>query len=563
MEIRRDSFNAKKSFLGSILFFIIVATIYLCFNRTWHIDGEAFPHIQEARYIVETKNYSLIFTKGNLATYYEIESSFFSRGLYFRPFTYMFWALQFKLFGHNGYHYFILTILLFAFSTALLFFILTFLFSNTLAWFLSLSFAFHPSLAYWFGEIDCQQSQFSLLFMLLTLLFLYLYLQKTQKKYLLLSVLSFAIAIFTRETYFILPFILLFTIPFFFKSFSLKQRALIASWFLIPISLYLFIRYYCYPPSLETSPLLATQSLPSLSTIFSHIKDGIRWFIQFCYDMFWRLWFPWDTYFYFKNNNYLFYYQILKSTILSIVCIFFITNKKRTYVILFGFISLLLHWLMIASTRIDPRLHFEALPFIIITLGYLFYYSSLWKHKIIKASLLSLFSLGIIVNAHLVIKSQQKLMYHPTKFENALIEFKKNTQTLLPSTNLIILNNPQFLGRQLFYYAAKLYDYSVDRPYIRSYYSDIAIQGDFEHVDKYIKCYFSEKEVTLFSTDPSVIWFGDSLNHRQKTVSFTLINQSKIAFAIWDEKNNSINLFYIKKIPTEDSFKLEPLFRKW
>jgi hypothetical protein len=169
------------------------------------------------------------------ANYVVPEQTFFA--VLYRPVLYVFYALQYLLFGFNAYAFLGFSALLHTINAWLLFIILQGYVARFPALLGSLYFLFHLSMLNWFGWVTAQQHILALFFLLVGFIAYKKF--EASKNYMWLVLLSVSIiaSIFTRETALVIPCWALFSIIWFWKDISNKGAILCATW--LPIVGYL------------------------------------------------------------------------------------------------------------------------------------------------------------------------------------------------------------------------------------------------------------------------------------------------------------------------------------
>ncbi|MHA1693721.1 MAG: hypothetical protein ACTSUG_00550 [Candidatus Helarchaeota archaeon] len=159
--------SKRKTLILSLLIFIIVFSLLGLPYTKWSFYQEDFASVWGSQNIKLT-NWFLgkdLHLSGRPSNYISPKFSFFSA--YYRPVVFLFYYFQSLFFGANAYGYFLITILLHALNSVILFNISLYFFDYLLAFSGALFFAFHSSLIGWLGSRGAQAIYITLLFLFL------------------------------------------------------------------------------------------------------------------------------------------------------------------------------------------------------------------------------------------------------------------------------------------------------------------------------------------------------------------------------------------------------------
>lgn len=182
------------------------------------------------------------------------EQTFFS--VFYRPFSCIFFASQYHLFGFSAYGYFLTTIMLHAFNAVLFFFLMTPFIPLIPALLAALFWGFHISYYNWLGWIAGQEHIVNFTLILLLLHVLKKYFDSGKILFFVATLVTFAISLFTRETAIFFPCWIPWVIDFYQSEYKPRLNSLYynlivtGSLFIITMS-YLALRISLYP--LKTS----------------------------------------------------------------------------------------------------------------------------------------------------------------------------------------------------------------------------------------------------------------------------------------------------------------------
>ena len=398
--------NRTQILLSILLFLVVFIIIGIPWTNWWFSGEDDFCGLFLGYKTKSLKDLFYFFYEGNVSSinmvagasnysHHYIRASFLEA--YYRPLHCIGVALQFWLFGTNGYGYLLTNVFFHAVNTVILFNIFYSIINYYPAALAALTFAFHPQIAYRFGTIANFQYYINVTFFLLVLVFFKKYLD-TKKIYLyLLSVLFFILSLFTRETTIVFPAILFLgsciyptPIALNLKNFIplIIQKLKITSGFLIAALAFLMLRLYLYPLQFvlggKINFLISIQQI--ILTRFPEIQ-------VFIYDILGLSWLPYG-------------HPVIRGVIvlslISFLTYLFIKNTKKIYILFFLICTALMVWPGYASNY-TPRYFYEVHPFTLLATVFLFAYypnKSLLFKKIGYILLTLLTSFYVVFNYH-------------------------------------------------------------------------------------------------------------------------------------------------------------------
>ena len=288
-------------------------------------------------------------------------------GAYYRPLYCIYLALQFWLFGTNGYGYFLCNVTAHALAAGLLFYLIAQYSSRSTAFLTALLFACHPQIAYRFGAVVNFHYYVNVVLVLCIALLLKYYLKNKSSLTLVIALSCYALSLLTRETTIVLPAIIgLLLIA---QTYATHKKP---DWFLIfklcllfgLISVaFLCLRLWLYPiKSMAANGVF----LPyGAKTNAMHIK--LQECLVFLYDLLFLSWLPW-------GNKVL--KIIILTPLLSLLAYTLFTSRQKFLVSSFFISGMLLLWPGIISFY-SPRYIYESMPFFLAGFVTLFATSSL------------------------------------------------------------------------------------------------------------------------------------------------------------------------------------------
>lgn len=198
----------------------------------------------------------------------------------YRPIQLTVLAVQFEIFGLKPFGYHLVHVLTYALLCMLVFWLLLRLFKeipfgNWLAFLSAVLFAAHPIHTEVVANIKGNGDLIAMLLGVVSLHFLWQYVEKENKQNLLLMSIMFLLALMTKETIVCLIGIA-YLMLFFFSSFSLKKTLLTPLPLLVPIGIYLLVRSLVFGENAQE--LTGTSSLENVVLMADGISEeiGIR-----------------------------------------------------------------------------------------------------------------------------------------------------------------------------------------------------------------------------------------------------------------------------------------------
>lgn len=246
--------DTNKDILAAIMIFTSIVSVLGFFFTNWgflHDDFGVVWHISTS-----FDNLLKLFIEPGMTCVYQPsnfhmpEQSFFA--VLYRPFSCIFYALQFKIFSFSAYGYFLTTIMLHACNAVLFFFLLRSCIPFTAAFLATLYFGFHISFWEWMGWISGQEHVINFTLILIIIHLLKYHLDSKKMIPLFGALLFFLISLFTRETAIFFPLWLPFAVSLYRKYNTPQISAFhdvitITCSFFSVSALYLGIRCFMYP----------------------------------------------------------------------------------------------------------------------------------------------------------------------------------------------------------------------------------------------------------------------------------------------------------------------------
>lgn len=453
MELHSPSNKNQQLFLSLLLFFLVVATC-LIFNNQWFFDGDDFGWVLRGSLIENIKHILYSFYYGSTGTPQHVFTNnmyaLTPQGtpypnetvltMYYRPLLLIIHALQYKLFGVSAYGHFGMIITVHALNTTMLFNLLNIYLRPTTAFACSLFFAFHPTQYYGLGKIDYQTHQFHLFFALLSIICLVYFIKKRNKLLLIPTSFFFLLAMLCRETYVVFPAVVLLWLVIKRKEYLLSTSSIAyaVGTFVTAIAVCIGMRAMAYPLTFTGGTMLSQSSASSIVMIIK--SNVISKFFQL-YDHFWLQFFPWNMFLFMKKNGLLELYRLIKLLLLVSLHTLFITNKRKSFVVLALGSFMMLSWPFISTTAGgNYRYYYEALPFLMLSLGLLFRHSTL--SMIPRHLLRTGFAALVFFCSFQVIESMKKASDYRKRVDTTYQKFADAMNGRLRKYPLFIINTP-------------------------------------------------------------------------------------------------------------------------
>jgi hypothetical protein len=462
----------KKIILSLLIFFLVFFALGIPYIHWWFCGSDDFLGLFQGHQTKTWDNLFYYFINGDIhqgmgpTNYIHSTENPTFFGVYYRPLYLVYLGLQYWLFGFNAHFYLLTNVFFHAINTVILFNIFLWFIDLYPAFLVALTFAFHPQIAYRFGAIVNLHYYINVMLILLIMLFFKKYLDTEKIIYNLLACLLFAVSLFTRETTIVLPVIIFFGAYLYNRSYGsiprqssglprtnseqnqaadfrssrvicfanriegYERQSFLQNFFhalkqtsgiiLVAIS-FLVLRAFLYPIKFSQT-----------ATTFNPLSWLINKFPEFqviTYDFLGLSWLPWG-------------HKLIRGslvvTLFSILLWLFIKNTKKIYILYFIFSMTLMFWLILFGGYC-PRYFYEAQPFALMALIFLFkFYDGDFgvfkKIGLVLLTLLVVFYIEFAIENFL--KRERKMNVH----KNAIEELLKNPT--IKNSSLCFLGYP-------------------------------------------------------------------------------------------------------------------------
>jgi len=341
------------------------------------------------------------------------EQSFFAT--LYRPFSYIFYALQQYFCGFDAYRYFLVMIFFHAVNALLLFHLLLSFFPLGIAFLAALFFGFHSSYWDWMGWIAGQMHVINFTLMLLVIMLFKKYIDTKKFWYHLVACSLFLISLFTRETALIMPawgiLALMLYKPEKSWLWAIKQTA----WFWVLDIFYLGVRILAYP--IKTSGSGMKVILNPIDFILN-FKNRFFDLVTFGADVANLAWLG--------GGNRLLKGSLIALFFSALIWLFYKNKQKK--VLLFCMVSMGMFMWPAILRYYSSRYLYKALPFFIIFLvvGILFYHHKSERTRLrfnkICFSVLGLFTCFNMIALPLHFKQRETVLYETAQAFDELVQ---------------------------------------------------------------------------------------------------------------------------------------------
>ncbi len=532
--------------LSIILFVLVFVSLGIPYVK-WGFKTDDFGNIYHSIF-GSFRDVLRLFYEGKIEAFYtpsnvvDNDQGFFG-GLY-RPMSFIYYYLQYCIFGIKPYGFFLVTIMFHGINSVLLFTIFSLFVPLSIAFLGASFFAFHPSLWNWIGWVSAQTYYIELCVLLLLILALKKYLDTKELKYYIVSCLLFASNLFLKEASILLPVWVIGATYLYtkFMNRAVNPTSTIKSMTShilssITVSLgywfvcfgYLFARLSIFPINNNTSVLTFE---PTWASFIARQKARVLDFVTYVSDMIGLSWLP-------QNN------QIIKGSLIMFICfallwLFIKSNKKQSMLFfalsvgIFSWPALLMHY--------QPRYIYMAIPFFIMLI--LIGISSYQKNKHARTSKIVV-PLACVLIACNIFFLTQKLKEREAVFGGVTHAFSKLlAQDDVKNRALCFVGLPGHwfaMGT-----AQAVWMFSGDNSYpVYQLGSKMCLSGKNSYLDhpvfdkNYVQATRIKNGVRLTSLDQEKIWFSGQKNKTQKNISQAITLEPKYLkhdplFVTWD-----------------------------
>lgn len=454
------------------------------------------------------------------------EQAFF-QGLY-RPMSFVYYFIQYCIFGVNPYGFFLVSNLFHALNASLLFLLFCNVASLTASFLAALFFAFHPSLWNWIGWTSAQTYFIELFVLLLIIFALQKYITTHKFGYYIAACILFCANLFLKEQTIILP-LWLFIASHLYFSYHKKENPLIESlkiasgFFLVTIG-YVVARLHFFPMTAATGTLTFE---PTLQSFVTRISSRFYDFVTYFNDALALSWLG-------QGN------PLLKGSIMlvifAVMAWLFVYNTRKKFVIfsaismaLFSWPALLMHY--------QPRYLYLALPWTLAIWLILieFYEPSEKVSRNIRQFFITACMLLISFNACFLAKSLQERQSILHIITTAFQDLVTDTRTL--NRNICFLALPQRWFQQGSTQAVLMLSRD-DTKQVYQFNAPINPIDGAAMPENYVVITRPDKNHFICtSTNPNALWF--TTQTQEKTDTSTIIIQDRWLegnplFVAWD-----------------------------
>jgi len=426
------------------------------------------------------------------------EQSFFA--VLYRPFSCIFYALQYKMFGFSAYGYFLTTIILHALNAILFFFLLRRFVPLTAAYLATLFFAFHISFWDWIGWISGQEHIINCTLILIIIHLVKYHLDSKKILPLLGALAVFLISLFTRETAIFFPFWLPCAV-YLYRHHGVRQAVMlqdcirIAFSFLTVSIVYLGIRLFFYPLKTQGQGIkIILNPIAFIVNLKHRFFDAVT-FLSDIANLSWL------------GGGHRFLKGSFIILFIAICFTLFLHNKNKKLFLFFVLSGFLFMWPALLRYY-SSRYLYKVLPFFIM--GGLCLITNARSQRANYSTLLAriaayIMVVVIIINTSLLTlhMKQREQTLHQT--EIALKELVLNQQNNPEKLCFVALPNDPFITGVA--QALRMFGYDTSKPI---YYDQTTFVSFLRQPDKNpIALTKNGNQLHLISLDPNNVWFCD------------------------------------------------------
>ncbi|MFA5306200.1 MAG: hypothetical protein WC365_02010 [Candidatus Babeliales bacterium] len=358
MTIKRLYHQHICSLLSIVLFSIVFCTLGLPFTQ-WGFKSDDWGNIYHC-IIRQWSDFFRFFTEGNIEKFclpcnvMPPDQAFF-QGLY-RPMSFIYYYLQYSIFGRAPYGFLLVTAFFHACNTVLFFNLLRLKVTISTAFLAAAYFGFHPSLWIWFGWTSAQTYFIELWVFFIIMYALLAYLRTQNFIFYFLGCVLYMLNLLLKEQTIFLPLWLVGAFYIYGKNFWQALKLSVGFW--IITGCYLWWRLQLFPLTAQTGTLTFQPNWHSFITRFSsRFYDAISYLNEF-------LGFSWLP----------LQHQLIKGTLiitmLALLSLLVVKNHHKKYVLfllcsipLFSWPAIIMHF--------QPRYIYLALPLMIAAVALL------------------------------------------------------------------------------------------------------------------------------------------------------------------------------------------------
>lgn len=252
-----NNIKQRNMLIVMVTVFLIASLVVLALPYTsWGFITDDFGLVWHSR-VESLCELGKFFTEMGLHTfmqpinYMPSEQSFFA--VLYRPLLYVFYGIQYLLFGFSAYGYMIVSALLHGINAVLVWLIFRKYFSKTIAALGAGYFLFHLSMLNWFGWVTAQQHLLALFFSLLVFICYQCFIDSQRKIYLFSAIALVACSLLTRETLIVLPVWVVFALVWHWRTAQHKFLLLVTA--ALPVAGYFCWRISQFPLKASNSDL--------------------------------------------------------------------------------------------------------------------------------------------------------------------------------------------------------------------------------------------------------------------------------------------------------------------
>ena len=353
----------------------------------------------------------------------------FFQGLY-RPLSFIYYFLQYCIFGIQPYGFYLVTVGLHAINSVLLFLLFSRITPLIYSFFAALFFGFHPSLFNWLGWTSAQTYFIELFTLLLIVCALIAYLRSKKIIFYITACILFLLNLFLKEQSIFLPFWLVGALYLCQKAVAtssvpflktMVQSIKLSSVFWLISFFYITVRLHYFPLTNQTSTLTFQ---PTWHSFITRMSVRLFDFVTYVNDLLGLSWLPYNI-------------RLIKAltitTILITIAWLWWRNTKKIYVI-FGLISIPLFSWPALLMHYQPRYIYMALPWtlfiVLMLITYKNHQSTRWTKRIGKIAITLVICFNAAFLVHHLNRRQKTLHMITVAFQDLAKDPRINNRCL-------------------------------------------------------------------------------------------------------------------------------------
>jgi len=317
---------------------------------------------------------------------------------------------------------------------------------------------------------------------------------------------------------------------------------------------YVWLRQLAYPIK-----LLSTGTMSFSFDIKFLICKSFALCLNLCksiYYSFLTLFVSYRFYFFCERYHIVWIYKLLKNSLLFICFASFLTNSKKKEMIFLFFCFFVLLWpLFLGGSGL--RYFYEALPFGVLCVAILFYFSSLTNYRYIKLTAMSLAVVFLVSHASVIIHKQYLTSKEWETFNLGLQAFKRSENNRLNGKNdMFLFNLNRVVGYQPVGIVEAFELYGINPKVCKFLFRYLEVFPQTTNIDKFLQIKQFKSSIRFFTKDKKKLWFEFNDN-------FSSDLKCYIENIVIYEKEEPNKIFDLTLVLKKELFNSDLLFITW